>query len=177
MSTQLRIGTVLFVCTLLVGCGTSERSSVQEDRTASDESPAEESLSAEEQELATSTDQEQNGLERPMEPGPAPSPSTADVPDESAPSESADPGVAATEETNREAYEICLRNLKQLQGAKAVWAIMNDKGDDDIPTDSEFFGPDAILRERLRCPLGGTYTVGRVEEDPRCSIPGHALPD
>src|SRR5262245_55656077 len=69
----------------------------------------------------------------------------------------------------------CLSMLKQLDGAKQTWALEHGKSTNNVPTDSDLYGTDKYIRDQLLCPGGGTYTIGRVGEDPRCSIPMHSL--
>jgi hypothetical protein len=70
----------------------------------------------------------------------------------------------------------CIANLKQIDGAKAVWALEKQKGTNDVPADSDLFGKDNFIREKPVCPQDGTYKLGSVSEKPTCSIPGHSLP-
>lgn len=69
----------------------------------------------------------------------------------------------------------CINNLKTIDGAKGIWALENKKGDADIPTDADIFGPDKNIREKPVCPGGGTYDMKAVSEKPTCTVPGHAL--
>jgi hypothetical protein len=69
----------------------------------------------------------------------------------------------------------CISTLKMLQGAKDTWALENHKTTNDAPTDAEIFGEASYIREKPKCPLNGTYTLGAVSEKPRCSIPGHTI--
>ena len=69
----------------------------------------------------------------------------------------------------------CVANLKQIEGAKATWALENKKLPTDVPQDSDLFGTNRYLREKLNCSEGGTYSLGAVNEKPTCSIPGHTL--
>ena len=71
----------------------------------------------------------------------------------------------------------CMANLKQIQGAKAEWAIETHQTPTDTPADSDLFGPTVYIREKPSCPAGGTYFVGAVGEKVRCSLggPGHSL--
>jgi hypothetical protein len=71
------------------------------------------------------------------------------------------------------AYESCIAKLHTIEGAKATWALENKKTDADIPADADLFGPAAYIRQKPQCPQGGVYTIGRVGDRPRCSIPGH----
>jgi hypothetical protein len=65
-------------------------------------------------------------------------------------------------------------NLIAIEGAKATWALENHKMTNDVPTDSDLFGPDSYIREKPQCPEGGVYALGKAGEKPRCSIRGHA---
>jgi hypothetical protein len=72
------------------------------------------------------------------------------------------------------ASTICINNLRQLDGAKQVWALTYHKSTNDIPT-MEDLRP--WLKRQLVCPKGGTYIPGRVCDPPRCSLGGsHTLP-
>ena len=81
----------------------------------------------------------------------------------------------------------CRENLIQLQHSKQIWKLDNKKTELDIPTWDDlrpllegFSHPRHGLKNgKPVCPLGGTYTLGRVGEAPKCSIggDGHDLPD
>jgi hypothetical protein len=61
----------------------------------------------------------------------------------------------------------CLANLKELDGAKASWALETGKTNlNATPTDSELFGMTAYIRTKPVCPGGGTYTIGSVGQRP-----------
>jgi len=70
----------------------------------------------------------------------------------------------------------CIANLKQLDGAKAQWATVNKLGASATPQFSDLadFLKGGLLPP---CPGGGTYTLGAVNEPPRCSHAdkGHKL--
>src|ERR1051325_8868904 len=67
----------------------------------------------------------------------------------------------------------CLSNLMAIRGAKANWALDQRKSEDDIPTDADLFGAGRYLEVKPTCPTGGTYILGKVSDQPRCTIPGH----
>jgi hypothetical protein len=71
------------------------------------------------------------------------------------------------------ALSSCIAHLKQIDGAKATWALEHQKKAEDIPKDSDLFGSDAYIRDKPKCPRGGTYTIGRVGEWPRCTVAEH----
>jgi hypothetical protein len=68
----------------------------------------------------------------------------------------------------------CINNLRQIEGAKARWAIAARKGDNDTPSMTDI--AQYIRGGVPNCPAGGVYTLGPVAESPRCSIVGHVLP-
>jgi len=69
----------------------------------------------------------------------------------------------------------CINFLRQLDGAKQQWALENHKATNDAPSWPEIT---PYLKNPAVCPHGGTYTLGRVSELPKCSIGGdsHTLP-
>lgn len=69
----------------------------------------------------------------------------------------------------------CISNLKNINGAKAQWALEMRKGDADIPSDSDIFGPDKVIAEKPNCPGGGTYTLNAVSQNATCSRPEHTI--
>jgi hypothetical protein len=69
----------------------------------------------------------------------------------------------------------CIANLKNIEGAKATWALENHKETNAVPTDADLFGRTLYISEKPPCPGNGTYTLGAVSEKPRCSIRGHTL--
>lgn len=80
--------------------------------------------------------------------------------------------VKARKDTQRAA---CINNMKTINGAKSVWALEYRKGDSDVPSDGDIFGPDRGIAEKPGCPAGGTYTLGSVNAKPSCTVPGHTL--
>ena len=65
--------------------------------------------------------------------------------------------------------ESCSNLLRQIDGAKQFWAEENRKTTNDTPT---WEGLRKYFKAvPLRCPNGGTYTIGRVGDLPKCSIP------
>ena len=62
----------------------------------------------------------------------------------------------------------CLENLERIDGAKELWAMRAGTNPKDSPTWDDLTGYD-----RLRCPQGGTYTIGATGESASCSIAEH----
>ncbi len=69
----------------------------------------------------------------------------------------------------------CLHNLRQIGQAKTEWAKANSKGLGDTPSWPELVATNHYLRVLPECPAGGTYTLGTVGENARCTIRGHSL--
>jgi hypothetical protein len=65
----------------------------------------------------------------------------------------------------------CVNNLRQIEAAKAEWALENGKTN-GVVTESDI-KPYIKLDSKgnfQKCPQGGTYTIGRLGEDPKCSV-------
>src|SRR5882672_8065003 len=71
----------------------------------------------------------------------------------------------------------CIANLKQVEGAKATWALEQKKVTTDTPADSDLFGATQYIRDKPACPGGGTYALNQVDTKPTCtqSSAGHSL--
>jgi len=71
----------------------------------------------------------------------------------------------------------CIANLKQIDGAKATWALEQKKTTSDTPVDTDLFGSTAYIRDKPECPGGGTYTLDTVANKVSCSLSaaGHSL--
>jgi len=71
----------------------------------------------------------------------------------------------------------CINNLRQLDGAKNQWALEKGKKAGDVCTEDDLKPYIRLASGQVpKCPQGGTYTIGPVGEQPKCSIPGHKLP-
>lgn len=68
----------------------------------------------------------------------------------------------------------CIKNLQQIDGAKAQWAIENKKG--DAAAVDEAAVNTYIKSGAPECPASGAYTYNALGTPPSCSIAGHALP-
>jgi hypothetical protein len=76
----------------------------------------------------------------------------------------------------------CINNLRQIDGAKNEWALENGKTNGTVATENDI-KPYIKLNAKgdiPSCPLGGIYTIGKVGENPTCSLGKtnslHALP-
>jgi prepilin-type N-terminal cleavage/methylation domain-containing protein len=68
----------------------------------------------------------------------------------------------------------CIQNLRQIDGAKQMWATENRKTDSDVPSEADVA---AYLKGNAMpsCPGNGRYSVRAVSENPTCDAPGHTL--
>src|SRR5215213_9883128 len=64
----------------------------------------------------------------------------------------------------------CIANLKQIEGAKANWAMENRKTNADTPTDANLFGAAAYIKVKPSCPGGGVYALNAVDASPTCNV-------
>jgi len=70
--------------------------------------------------------------------------------------------------------QACAVNRKNIDGAKATWALDNHQPPDAIPTDADLFGEDRYIEHKPGCPAGGDYSVNAVRQKCTCSVPVHA---
>ncbi|MFM8469344.1 MAG: hypothetical protein ACKODH_05155 [Limisphaerales bacterium] len=70
----------------------------------------------------------------------------------------------------------CVANLKQIAEAKRSWAALT-KPEASVTAKPADLAPYLKQGQLPVCPTGGTYTLGAVNEPPRCSLAhkGHAL--
>lgn len=84
----------------------------------------------------------------------------------------------------------CINNLRNIERAKYVWALENNKSTNESPTWDEikrYLDHSKSYYKFNRnndlpvCPMGGIYGIGKVGESPTCSLgttvtPAHVLP-
>lgn len=70
--------------------------------------------------------------------------------------------------------KVCESHLTQIDLAKDMWKVDHNKPADATPgaADLTYYIPYKIFP---RCPDGGTYVIGRLNQKPTCSFPGHVL--
>ena len=78
--------------------------------------------------------------------------------------------VSARERTRVRA---CLRNLTEIDNAKARWAMENSLPGTAVPTAADI-APIFIKDQMPVCPTAGTYTINYVDTEPSCSVHGTA---
>ncbi len=72
---------------------------------------------------------------------------------------------------------LCVDNLRMIEGAKEQWALMYHKAQGDAVDEAEVNG--LLKSGEPSCPGDGKYTYGNVGADPLCSLgaaKGHCLP-
>lgn len=67
---------------------------------------------------------------------------------------------------------VCKSNLRQIDGAVQGWAIENHKDTNAVPTWNDIL---PYIKKALKCPSGGTYTLGSPSRMPTCSIREHNI--
>lgn len=74
------------------------------------------------------------------------------------------------------ASNVCVNNLRQIESAKQLWALENNRHPNDLPPSAEIV---ACLKDKKlpACPKGGVYAIGRMDEDPKCSISTSTWPN
>jgi len=68
----------------------------------------------------------------------------------------------------------CIANLKQLDGAKSLWAL-----DSGAATGASVTMGDLVtdyIKTTPSCPASGTYTLGNIGTEPVCTVATHTLP-
>ena len=74
---------------------------------------------------------------------------------------------------NKSRQRACVLNRKSIDGAKAAWALENQKPPEAVPTDAELFGDAKFIYHKPGCPAGGAYALNAVREKCTCNVPAH----
>jgi prepilin-type N-terminal cleavage/methylation domain-containing protein len=69
----------------------------------------------------------------------------------------------------------CISNLRQIDDAKAQWALETHQSPGAAPADSDLFGLGLYLKTKPICRAGGQYDLRTVGEPTLCDQPGHEL--
>ncbi len=69
---------------------------------------------------------------------------------------------------------VCINNLRQLDGAKQMWGLEHRKPASAIPTATELkeYLPG---KQMVVCPEGGTYAIGPLNALPTCTVKDHII--
>ena len=75
---------------------------------------------------------------------------------------------------------VCINNLRSIEYAKGQWVLEHQAKPGDVVTVNEL---SSFINDKrvLKCLLGGTYQIGKIGENPTCSLgttvtPAHVLP-
>ncbi len=74
---------------------------------------------------------------------------------------------------------MCVNNLRTIDGSKQQWALENAKNESATPTATDiipYLGRNSS-GAMLLCPNGGTYEINVLTNPPTCTIPDHTLPE
>jgi len=72
----------------------------------------------------------------------------------------------------------CIANLKQIEGAKATWALEQKKTNTDVPAPGDLYGASNYIRDEPICPSNGIYDPEQVQFKATCTeapTMGHTL--
>lgn len=70
--------------------------------------------------------------------------------------------------------DICLNQLRQIDGAKQQWALEHQRPASAIPSPSDLL-PYLKDNKLPQCPAGGVYALNAVSRPPTCTMQGHVL--
>jgi len=69
--------------------------------------------------------------------------------------------------------QACAVNRKNIDGAKATWALDNRQPPEAVPADADLFGENRYIEHKPDCPAGGDYSLKAVREKCTCTMPVH----
>lgn len=69
--------------------------------------------------------------------------------------------------------QACAVNRKNIDGAKAVWALDHRQPPEAVPADADLFGEGSYIEHKPGCLAGGDYALNAVREKCTCSLPVH----
>ncbi len=70
----------------------------------------------------------------------------------------------------------CINNLRRIDAAKQTCAMEKKLSADDTPSAEDLRPYLGQAFETLKCPQGGTYSIGRIGDPPSCTVLQHVLP-
>jgi len=71
--------------------------------------------------------------------------------------------------------QLCIENLSQIESAKQLWGLENQKHAGSIPLSSDLIGPTSYIKIMPQCAGGGTYSFNGLGANATCTISGHSL--
>jgi competence protein ComGC len=68
----------------------------------------------------------------------------------------------------------CINNLRWIDSAKSQWAVENNNTNGAFVTENDI---NSYLKHTIpKCPAGGTYIIGKIGENPTCSLGTNVIP-
>lgn len=71
--------------------------------------------------------------------------------------------------------QLCIENLSQIESAKQLWGLENQKHAGATPTTADMIGQTSYIKTMPSCPAGGIYSFNGLGENATCTVPGHSL--
>lgn len=71
--------------------------------------------------------------------------------------------------------QLCIENLSQIESAKQLWGLENQKHAGAVPVTSDLIGPTSYIKTMPQCAGGGTYAFNGLGANATCTISGHSL--
>jgi prepilin-type N-terminal cleavage/methylation domain-containing protein len=73
--------------------------------------------------------------------------------------------------------DICIENLAQIQAAKQIWGVENNKGPTAEADEAEIVGQELYIKVKPKCPSGGEYLYKSIDIPAICTFGGdHIAP-
>jgi prepilin-type N-terminal cleavage/methylation domain-containing protein len=63
----------------------------------------------------------------------------------------------------------CINNLRQIEGAKATWALETKQTGSATPVETDLYGSTLYIRDTPLCPGSGSYTINAINTKAACS--------
>lgn len=70
--------------------------------------------------------------------------------------------------------QTCIENLSQIESAKQIWGVENNKKDGDVPSEADLIGNGRYIKKLPLCPGGGSYSFNAIGTNATCTIEGHS---
>jgi prepilin-type N-terminal cleavage/methylation domain-containing protein len=71
--------------------------------------------------------------------------------------------------------DICIENLTQIESAKQIWGVETGKGGKAPASETAIVGPLLYIKVAPKCPAGGTYDYGAIDQKVTCTVAGHEI--
>lgn len=71
--------------------------------------------------------------------------------------------------------KVCIENLAQIESAKQLWGLENNKKNGDAVGQADLIGPALYMKKMPACPAGGNYEINPIGTVTTCTIDAHTL--